>query len=932
MAGNGSTGIPVENNKRVSDTLLRETASNHAGGKQMLSQHSSFTVNVRHHKATKKRGRLEESKLVSKLPIEVLFSTKKRRLSAPYFQPESIKRIRNNPAFSTHKCESDSTFPSATRLALQARSLSSIFSPQNKGFTQAISPPIVSRRAAGNDVPPFWTKHLAESICVSFELDSPENETSRHAYRRIPGRFSFGSPGRGSTAISRPDVSVNPADAGLEGQLRKVSVDTSKEPHLLRYTLGPMVEPEMSASGQDSAIEVQNFTNVDKLPYEPERPSESSRPIEFRQFHCASRETKLSSPIEYANKSSEFASSRLTFLTRRGQSQSKVVVNEQSSSLKNIRAPGDSLLGDRCIERGLGSTGRQCTAIRAVEHKGKADTFQSQGNVSGSQSSGKEICLPEGQLHITTMRQPVCGGLSSKPGGHEILSSSTDNTENFSYSGSESNYIDPLLHSRQIQSPCRPLVSSQDTPGMAHTAKGDRNSISQIWGPGHRSIFVKTGSCCGQLCISRSPGQSGTISRCLLKDLALPTSVGLSTPISDTESADSHEYCKRPISPGSASLGASILESRPQVACHSSTIHDTTPPTLSNRRLDGASASGGAQNDSRSMDMWGWQGNLTNWNIEQKRLLESSWRVSTRRTYRSAWNRWLMWTKKHNVDPFSPGGSNLARYLADLYLIENLSYNTIMLHKSAISTICNADDSGQLSSHAIVRHVLKSIALKQPDKPKPSIWNADVLTCFLENYTVEEGNTFAVVRHTATLLLLCSGRRVHDLTLLSIDTDHVELSEEFVLFRPVFGSKTDSTDYRQSGWKLTHNRNNVRLDPVYWINQTISLLRERRGTGNCFNLFVTIRGLPKPASRTVIAGWVKTVLVEAGIVATPGSMRSAVASKNWFSNVPVDEILAKGNWRSGNTFRKFYRREIMSAPTNSINSRNNVTQLFNAVD
>ncbi|KOB79390.1 Neuropeptide receptor A33 [Operophtera brumata] len=63
----------------------------------------------------------------------------------------------------------------------------------------------------------------------------------------------------------------------------------------------------------------------------------------------------------------------------------------------------------------------------------------------------------------------------------------------------------------------------------------------------------------------------------------------------------------------------------------------------------------------------------------------------------------------------------------------------------------------------------------------------------------------------------------------------------------------------------------------------------------------------KAASRTVIASWVKSALAEAGIIASPGSIRSAVASKNWADNVPVDEILSRGNWRSGNTFRQFYR-------------------------
>ncbi|KOB78690.1 putative reverse transcriptase-7 [Operophtera brumata] len=122
---------------------------------------------------------------------------------------------------------------------------------------------------------------------------------------------------------------------------------------------------------------------------------------------------------------------------------------------------------------------------------------------------------------------------------------------------------------------------------------------------------------------------------------------------------------------------------------------------------------------------------------------------------------------------------------------------------------------------------------------------------------------------------------------------------------------------RQSGWKLLKNQRSKNLDPVFWINNCEKLLRDRRKTAKCTNLFLHLRGQAKAASRTVIASWVKSALAEAGIIASPGSIRSAVASKNWADNVPVDEILSRGNWRSGNTFRQFYRREVIPVTAHS---------------
>lgn len=83
----------------------------------------------------------------------------------------------------------------------------------------------------------------------------------------------------------------------------------------------------------------------------------------------------------------------------------------------------------------------------------------------------------------------------------------------------------------------------------------------------------------------------------------------------------------------------------------------------------------------------------------------------------------------------------------------------------------------------------------------------------------------------------------------------------------------------------------------------------------------------KTASRAIIAGWIKPLLAEANITATPGSTRSAVASKNWLNNHPLEGILSRGNWRSSNTFKKFYRREVISALTS-----NSVSRLFLPVD
>lgn len=182
----------------------------------------------------------------------------------------------------------------------------------------------------------------------------------------------------------------------------------------------------------------------------------------------------------------------------------------------------------------------------------------------------------------------------------------------------------------------------------------------------------------------------------------------------------------------------------------------------------------------------------------------------------------------------------------------------------------------------------------------------------------------------AILLLLCSGRRVHDSTLLSIDEGNCVFTDNSVILWPKYGSKTDSVTNRQSGWRLFQNEEYQTLDPIFWIKKVISLSQSRRSICQHSNLFLTVCGTPKAASRTNIAGWVKKILLGAGIKASPGSVRPAVPSKNWVQNCPLDEILARGNWRSENTFAKYYCREI--SPTLPILSNQSIANLFTPIE
>ena len=77
--------------------------------------------------------------------------------------------------------------------------------------------------------------------------------------------------------------------------------------------------------------------------------------------------------------------------------------------------------------------------------------------------------------------------------------------------------------------------------------------------------------------------------------------------------------------------------------------------------------------------------------------------------------------------------------------------------------------------------------------------------------------------------------------------------------------------------------------------------------------FITHRKPYHPASKDTLARWVKDVLTLSGIDTAQyaaHSCRSASSSIAKMSGVPLEHILKCGQWKSTNTFVKFYDKEL----------------------
>ncbi|KAL0810329.1 hypothetical protein ABMA28_010482 [Loxostege sticticalis] len=716
----------------------------------------------------------------------------------------------------------------------------------------------------------------------------------------------------------------------MANQCRKIHNRPPTKPCLSGDPLESLAQREESTIRQNNKALPQSVEHDFCRLRMSERLTVPCRTDEFCGICSPNRQATLSGAFGISQFFDQRAGQEEIPLTESSPKGTRMVAPQLSPFLGGSSTATDTFCYDGCLRHSMGGSNRRSGDLRPLDQGGENPALQYEGNAGYSEGlrEPRSPTLPFNDS--VSVRQSDGGGLLKKRRRDQVSWSNGFDKQNISLARQIPDRSDSKSHSRHLQRSRRSSLQTSLTTRVAPAATQHGCNIPEIWDPNCGSLCIPTSSCSSELRVIRSQRRSSSVPRRVLTNVELSAGVDISPALPDPQGAVTSELSDRDVPTSSASLGSGILEGRHQITSTDSSIHHPQSQAESSGHSNRSASPQSTRYDSRSLEMWGWSRDLTEWNESQLGLLKSSWRLSTTKTYEVAWKRWLQWCKQQKVEPFHPSGSTLARFLADLFLVHKLAYNTILVHKSVVATLCSPDDAGQLSSHTLVKHVLKSISIKKPTVRKPPIWDIDILASFMKTSNVNENNVFAVCRHTSTLLLLCSGRRVHDLTLLAVDSEHLVVCNSSLILWPKFGSKTDSGDHRQSGWRLLSNPDNKNLDPVYWVKQTVRLLDDRRKLAKCTNLFTNIRGQAKEASRTLIAGWIKTLLKEAGITSSPGSLRSAVASKNWANNLPLDEILSRGNWKSANTFANFYRREIATAAVGINNS--NMSRLFNPVD
>jgi hypothetical protein len=927
MGGPSSAFNFAKTNQRISNSICDKTTSDFAKFGQvsntLLKGDGSGDREVIENRSFGKCRRQPQ------FCVPNVFDTQKRWLVPSNIQLEKPEFISPNLKVSPCKYAQSTLLSTASRLASKNRFVKRLLSSASCKKSQALPAANIQRQIVTNDLPPNGPGLCAKNVRFIDQLGSTNFKRQRVSNPCLPRRLPVSTSGPPHAKETRSRDCKSSPRTGLADKLRKVNFIPSESNRIFRDLLGSSFQPKIPSAKEKHSSKTKDKsvtkTKISKL----KGSSEHCGVYKLCQFPCLTGTPESSSatkalPIPAPQKPS------LSLPNSSGSSNRiDMVASQCKQPLEYPPSPSISLSGNRCLRVGMGSSVRQRENLGAVVSRRSKSAFQSAGNASRAIRLGRSLSLPIQLVANDSERQQDCRFVSKERRRNEIHCIDGSLLQNIlsprSLQYSRRNSLSP----REIQFRSGSTIALKSDTRMASPSRDNRDNIYKVGNPADRSICIGDSARRPQVRGTRRDRSASPIPRCLQPDVELPAGLAVSTAIPYSTSASPLEYLNRNVPNSSPSVVESILETRSEKPSASPTLYHSQPGSSFNRYHDQPSPSQSPGHDSGGMEMWGWEESVKSWSLEQKTILRSSWRQSSLKTYLPAWKRWKSWCHENEVNIIKPSGSDLARFLIDLYQSQGLAYSTILVYKSAIVTFCDPNHDTKLSSHILVKHALKAILNLNPKSEKVPIWDTEVLIQWLQNHSPNVNSLFECSKRASILLLLCSGRRVHDLTLLTTSPDHCIIQENHIIFWPIFGSKTDSATYRQSGWRLLKNDTCENLDPVFWVNRVITLSAERRAIANSNALFLTACGPPKAASRTVIANWVKKVLLEASIRASPGSVRPAVASKCWVQDCPLDEILGRGNWRTQNTFKKFYCREIKQPSTNCVPV---ITNLFTPIN
>lgn len=835
---------------------------------------------------------------------------KTRRRVKTYPKPKAPKRFLVSKEIPSAKPSESALLSSERRLFSKAGSPSGLFSHSHSAISPKI--PLGGAQGAGSsdDQSSIRPVNGSSDVCSLIKLDGRSSPRSGYKSdrlsRRLPPRF----PEPGHLENANGPIHLLSSRFGLGNKFREIE---HRAANCLRV---PWAEV---GHGQQ-----QGFSAAPKNSFSLGRPCEDHKNSslvlevcqkgngkdEFRRIFSSAGKAQVQDDPEGCSIPSGAPSKEKFPSSSGGLEGHAMVVGQYSQGLCNLSRGSEHISGDGCIGHGLGCSCRKPLCPGLLGRFSEKNACEPKGNVCGL--SCRRVSTPpsSGKISTSAVGQQVSGLLYSQSGGHSF--EENDRSCENPFLSSPKNWICSYcaLHSGSSERSCGQPLQEKVYSRLVPVEECGSKNIQKMGQTIHRPFCLGYCKSSEKVCVERCQGFSCSFHGCVQPGMGFSAGLGVSAPVSDSSGLEPPQYSQRSVHFDCTPMGKGVLEGGSSKPRNRSPVPDPKPSASSSERSNRKASSSSTENIFGGLEGTGWSHITRDWLKEDSDLLASSWRRSTLKTYSAPWKQWSAWCKERGKSPSHPSPSDLAQYLSFLHRVKNFSAATVRVHKSVVATFSDPTAFSNLSCSPLVKHMIKAVELSSQVSPKKFIWDVGRLISWMTEEDLDLSSLFQVSRRLALILLLASGRRVHDLTLLSIDPGSMTLTDDSVCFWPAFGSKSDSTKHHQSGWQLLKNKNGS-LDPVFWLDHYLTLSAHRRkARSGLISLFISTKGVVCPASRSVIAGWVKSALNAIGISSSAGSIRSAVASARRDSNVPLDLILKCGNWSGVQNLMKHYFREV----------------------
>ena len=294
-------------------------------------------------------------------------------------------------------------------------------------------------------------------------------------------------------------------------------------------------------------------------------------------------------------------------------------------------------------------------------------------------------------------------------------------------------------------------------------------------------------------------------------------------------------------------------------------------------------------------------------------IISASWRESTSRQYQYAWKLWATWCLSNDLDPLNSSVQDVLNFLS-IQFKSGKSYSILNTYRSSISSIHSKVNNTPIGQHELVIRFFKGLANLRPSIPRYSVtWDVDRVLLYLESQgELDDLSLKMLTCRTVTLVSLVTAQRSQTLKFLNLS--NMKQDSSGITFSLDKLTKTDKPGHFRKLFIPCFK--NKRLCVVTSINAYISKTRILRKSNQ---LFVSFRKPHDAVTTSTLAKWIIFIMNLSGIDCSSfkaHSVRSAVTSKTVHKGFSVHELMKCGLWRTENTFKKFYLKDIKSKLSN----------------